>query len=302
MPISYMGSKRRLASRILDTILLLNPECKYFFDLFGGGSAVSEEALKRGLVVTYNDLNTGVCELLKDIRDNGVRKEYFNWVSREEFFKHKDDKTWYGGLLKTCWSFGNNAEKGYMFGKDIEPLKKEAHDYLFANGYDRTAKTRVELLKKFKKEKGIEYRLDIEQLQQLQQLEQLEQLQRLQQLQQLQQLERLEILNQSYEQVPINTPISETVIYCDIPYKNTAKYNKLDFNHDKFYDWVNSSKYKIYISSYESHLHKVAEWEHRSTLSATNNNKKVVEVLYSNRKENIPTLFDWGIKMFEGRK
>jgi hypothetical protein len=58
-------------------------------------------------------------ELLKDIRDNGVTEKYYNWVDRETFMKHKNDNDWFGGLLKTCWSFGNNNQKGYIFGKEV---------------------------------------------------------------------------------------------------------------------------------------------------------------------------------------
>lgn len=63
-----MGGKRRLASKIVDKIMLDNPNCKYFYDLFGGGGAVSFEAMQRGLNVTYNELNSGVVKLLEKIR------------------------------------------------------------------------------------------------------------------------------------------------------------------------------------------------------------------------------------------
>ena len=37
----YMGSKRKIAPKIVDFILDQNPDCKYIYDLFGGGGAVS---------------------------------------------------------------------------------------------------------------------------------------------------------------------------------------------------------------------------------------------------------------------
>jgi len=72
--IPYMGSKRKLAKKIVDSILEDNPKCKYFFDLFGGGGAISFEVIQRPQIkqVVYNELNTGVVELLKHIRDNGI--------------------------------------------------------------------------------------------------------------------------------------------------------------------------------------------------------------------------------------
>ena len=37
--------------------------------------------------------------------------------------------------------------------------------------------------------------------------------------------------------------IKGCVVYCDIPYKNTTKYNAVNgFNHDKFYDWCKNMK------------------------------------------------------------
>ena len=55
---------------------------------------------------------------------------------------------------------------------------------------------------------------------------------------------------------------------------------------DLFLDWVKSSKYKIYVSSYDFDLPLVKEFAHRSILSATANNK-VVERLFCNRSESI---------------
>ena len=121
------------------------------------------------------------------------------------------------------------------------------------------------------------------QLQRLQQLERLEQLEQLQRLEQLEGFEQLEISNLSYDDVIINTPIDETIIYLDPPYFNTAKYQK-DLNYDDFLNYVRNSKYKIYMSSYELPFNKVVSYEHRSLLSQTSKNK-VYENLYCNREE-----------------
>ena len=65
--IPYMGSKRKLAKPIIDYIIANNPKAKHLYDLFGGGGTISFEALKRRQFQTvhYNELNTGVVELLK---------------------------------------------------------------------------------------------------------------------------------------------------------------------------------------------------------------------------------------------
>jgi site-specific DNA-adenine methylase len=268
-----MGSKRKIAPKIMDYICAQNPNAKYFYDLFGGGGATSFEALQRPQFkkVIYNELNTGVVELLKKIRAEGVTDDFYQWVSREKFEAHKNDSDWFGGLCKTCWSFGNN-QKSYLFGKDVEPIKKAAHDYLMSNGYDKTTETRVRLVKEFKALEAINRRFE------LQQLEQLEQLER------LQQLEQLEITNHSYSDVVIDTPIEETIIYLDPPYEGTAKY-ALSIDHRAFDEWVQNHHYKIYISSYESVFPCVYGLHHSSSLSA-NLNKKVVERLFCNKPEN----------------
>ena len=89
----YMGSKRKLAPEILNYIIQQNPNCKYFYDLFGGGGAISFMALQYPQIkqVFYDELNTGVCELLRKIQKDGVTDEMYNWIDRETFNKHKND-------------------------------------------------------------------------------------------------------------------------------------------------------------------------------------------------------------------
>jgi site-specific DNA-adenine methylase len=292
--IPYMGSKRKIAKPLIDYMLNRNPNAKYFYDLFGGGGAMSFEAVKRKRFkkVYYNEFNEAIVNLLIKIKADGVTSEFYEWIDRETFYKYKDGKCWKSGLIKTCWSFGNN-QRSYLFGSDIEEKKRLLHEIivnrcnisrlefekltgLFIDDYylrkDDIQDRRLEVMKIIKSSLG---RNDMQQLQQLQQLEQLERLQIVQQL---------EITNLSYEEVKIETPINETIVYCDPPYKGTGKYQK-DIDHDKFLEWVKNSPYKIYVSSYEFELPCVFELSHRSSLSVTNNNKKVVEKLFCNQEE-----------------
>lgn len=287
--IPYMGGKKGIAENIVDFIRFENPNAKYFYDLFGGGGAISFQALNSFENVYYNELNTGVVKLLEKIRDDGVTDEFYKWVDRETFKNHKNDDTWYGGLLATCWSFGNNKEKGYLFGKNIEENKRLLHEiivnrcdvsrkqfeaitglyiddkYLFK---DNINDRRLEVMRVVKSSLG---RTDMQQLQRLE---------RLQQLEQLEQLQRLNISNKSAFDVEITTPINETVIYLDPPYLNTAKYQE-DICHNELMEYIKSSPYKIYVSSYEFDLPVVLEMSKRCTMSAIVNNK-VVERLYCN--------------------
>lgn len=66
-------------------------------------------------------------------------------------------------------------------------------------------------------------------------------------LQQLEALQRLEATTYSYEDYIHQ---DGDVVYCDIPYENTADYSG-GFDHQKFYNWVDAQPYPIYISSYK---------------------------------------------------
>jgi site-specific DNA-adenine methylase len=290
--IPYMGSKRKLSAKIVDKILSDNPNCKYVYDLFGGGGAISFEFLKRGITTYYNELNTGVVELLKKIQSDGVTDEFYEWIDRDTFHKLKDEPIWKGGLVATCWSFGNNKNKGYLFSKANEEIKKPLHniivnkcpiakeEFLKLSGIiiddslliaDTVNERRLIVMRYVKSEIG---RLDLEQL------ERLKQLQQLTQVQSLERVQSLEITNLSYEKVIIDTPINKTVIYLDPPYAGTAKY-KCEIDHDALDKFIASSPYKIYMSGYDMDMPVVAEFSHRSTLSATANNK-VIEKLFCN--------------------
>ena len=287
----YMGSKRKLANRIVDTILQDRPNTKYVYDLFGGGGAISFEFLKRNNTlfspiekVFYNELNTGVCELLKDIKVNGITEKYNQWIDRETFNKHKNDSDWFGGLCKVIWSFGNN-QKSYLFGREIEKIKKQAHVYLFENGYKigQTEK-RILLIKQFKNNEKIKGRFELQRLEQLERLERLQQLQQLEgleQLERLQQLEQLEISNKSFDEVVINTPVDQTIIYLDPPYENTGKY-EIKLDHLLLDEYIKNSPYKIYMSSYENNLKCIAEFKHTTTIGSSSRRRETIEKLFTN--------------------
>ena len=87
--------------------------------------------------------------------------------------------------------------------------------------------------------------------------------------------------NKDYKDV--NIPIG-SLIYCDIPYKNTTQYCKNEvgkFDHDEFYQWVreNSDKYEIYISEYKENIPNDFEivWEKTSRKDIRNRNNELVK-------------------------
>jgi len=278
--IPYMGNKRKLATKIINAIYQKIGDFDDFYDLFGGGASMSVATLSAGHNVHYNELNTGVCNLLRHIKAGGEIPN--KWVSREEFKKHINNDDWYGGLIKTCWSFGND-QASYLFGQDIEELKHQAHEYLLENGYDWTVEIRIKLLAEFKTQKKIIDRFELQQLERLEQLEQLQRLQRLERLQQLEQLQRLEITNKSYNDVEYKN--DNTVLYCDIPYNETKSYQESEFSHEDFYKWALAQNVPVFISEYNmpNDFKCISEFIHRSTLSASANNE-VVEKLFWNGK------------------
>ncbi|HOS12718.1 MAG TPA: DNA adenine methylase [Candidatus Pacearchaeota archaeon] len=297
--IPYMGSKRKLAKSILDVILEQNPNCKYFYDLFGGGGAVSFEALQRPQIerVCYNEIDTTITELLNKVLYEGVSEEFYQWIDRETFNKNNKGKDWFAGFVKTVWSFGNRTVS-YIYGKNIEEYKKLLHDIVVHRSKIAVGilheKYGVELDYKYIKnnynmdERRLyiiqnELREELKSLKHINRLPHIERLQHLKKIQCLQRKETLIISNKSYEQVIIDTPIHETIIYLDPPYKNTTQYqHRIDY--EKLHEYIVNSPYKIYVSSYNwDGLYEIASFNHRCTLSATNKNKRVVEKLYCNK-------------------
>ena len=287
----YMGSKRNLSGEIVDHILTAHPNTKYVWDLFGGGGAISFEFLQRRQIerVVYNELNTGVVELLRKIQKRGITPEFYQWVDRDTFNKHKNDDDWLGGLCKVVWSFGNK-QRSYIFGKRIEDLKRQAHECV-VNGtpfeldgisFNNSQGNAIN-------ERRLRFRSILTANKKRFDLQQLEHLEQLERLQQLQQLEGLDIRNQSAFDVVIDTPIEETIIYLDPPYKGTGKYQE-DINHDQLFEYVKSSPYTVYLSSYEFDLPVVREMKHTASICATKNNP-TIEKLFCNKTEHKNTLF-----------
>jgi site-specific DNA-adenine methylase len=294
----YQGSKRKLSKTLIDYIIEHNPNATVFYDLFGGGGAMTFEALKRKRFkkVIYNELDTGIVELLKKIQKDGVTDEFYKWVSKETFDKLKKENTWVGGLARTCWSFGS-GHTSYAYAVEKEENVRLMHAVV-ANGCKESL---VELSNAY----GIDisdHLLSVEPIDKrrmsLQRiltqsgfdayLDQFKRINLVSQLQGLLQSDKLEIHNQSALDFVIDTAPEETVIYLDPPYIGTAKYFK-DVNHDSLYEFIEkNSKFKIYVSSYESPLECVAEFRHRTTMG-NKVNKEVVERLFCNQKEQIST-------------
>ena len=262
-----MGSKDKIAEKIITFL----PAGNRLVDLFGGGFAITECAIysKKYKFYLYNELNPLLPKLILKAKNGDYNYKRFKpqWISHEDFDKLKDTD----GYIKYIWSFSNKGTN-YMFGKDIEPVKKSAHNYIVFGIKDDFIKRWFKDIDKYittpdiKKRRIIfrrylkavieRYRKngqnlqELNQLERLQNLECLERLERLQNLECLERLERLQITNDTY----LNYEYQDgDVVYCDPPYEDTAKYNNnSSFNHKEFYDWVATRPYKVYFSSYNT--------------------------------------------------
>lgn len=123
----YKGSKNKLAERIVRLL----PKRTHLIDLFCGGCAVSHAALLMGKYehIHINDINW-MCPTLFIDALNGKYNDENRWISREDFFRLKDTDPY----VAVVWSFGNNL-RGYLYSKEIEPLKKAIHYAMFFSDY-----------------------------------------------------------------------------------------------------------------------------------------------------------------------
>jgi len=279
--IPYMGSK----AKIIKSLALNFPAAENFYDLFGGGFAVSHYMLKhkntRYKYFHYNEIKADVVELVKKAINGDFNYNVFKpeWISRQEFFARKDNDAY----VRCLWSFGNRQEK-YLFSYENDLLKKSLHMAVIFDVFDETAEKLLGVkkwpsaLKTFtqkrlycrRKVKAVAGRLD---LQQLQQLQQLERLQRLEQLEQLEQLERLSFYSNDYRDVEIK---NDSVVYCDPPYANTEGYLST-FDNREFLNWAAEQSCPVFISEYnisDSRFKKVYEIDKRSMLCPARKRKR----------------------------
>ena len=100
---------------------------------------------------------------------------------------------------------------------------------------------------------------------------------------------RLTWSTKDYQDVTIE---DNSVIYCDIPYKNTGGYvgKGSNFNYERFYEWCLKQTQPLFISSYEmpeTDFKVIAEFARTDTQCATNNSKKVLEKIFIPRSQDI---------------
>lgn len=282
----YQGSKRRIATRIVDLL----PAAPILVDVFAGGCAVTHAALLSGKFdnVIANDVSDAP-QLFYYCAKYGVSKKP-RWVSREDFFVLKDRDP----LIRYLYSFGNGG-RSYMYGREIESLKYAAHRAVVDGDCSLLpADIRAPVREALSGAIGIHERYlrykravrelnkgSLQHLEHLARLERLQHLERLEHLEHLERLQRLVISRRDYRDLYI--PYG-SVLYCDPPYANTIGYGD-DFDHQAFYTWCRAigKRHPLFVSEYwmPSDFRCVAEYEVRALARAKAHAQTRVEKIFT---------------------
>lgn len=316
--ISYMGSKNSIVDELIFYILQRHYDAEYFIDVFTGGFAVADYVLKNtNKNVLANDLNKYVIALLERALKGELGDEVYEWVSREKFNDVKNNpdnyEDWYVGYVLTLWSFGN-SQQAYLYGADIENIKKSVHDLIVNNIWDENVKLfynevpndlkeikykdykekRLEIVSIIKQSKNRKGKLlENERVAEQEHLHSLEGLLRLSQEKHnkvmFHKKDWLDFINGLPKEV-----LENSVIYCDPPYENTAEYMIDGFDHDKFWQWFRETPYSVYVSGYEAPKDiKPLNFEYKRSLLTVGSGDTKVENLYFNGKgKYTPTMED----------
>ena len=284
--IPYMGSKNTIAHIIIDIL----PKADNFYDLFCGGCSITHCAMlsKKWKNIYFNDIDKEMPQLFLDSIRGKYKKEK-RWISREDFDREKDKSAY----IRCVWSFGNKGTN-YLYGKEIEPYKKA---YWYAIMFDDfslfwdlginiphiKAKTYKEKRLKIKQALTNQIKTIKQQLKLNKNYIDLQ----YENNQALERLQSLQMFTKSYDEVPIK---ENSIIYCDIPYENTAEYVNDGFNHKKFYDWAYNQKELVVISSYnvsDDRFQRVINLKKTGSLKGGSTGKTLNEGLFiaKNKKE-----------------
>ena len=298
--IPYMGSKRKIAHQLFEKMLEIKPNAKYFFDLFGGGGAMSFFALQIGLKTHYNEKQKGLVDLINYILQrarNGEKGQYgifpddfYDFIDREQFKILKDKDSIKGQFARICYSFGN-SQRTYLFG-NVEELKHLAHNIVVFQDKDALQKFNEALKcnfilssKKTINQRRSDFAAQVNAGNDRFELDQLERLKQLERLEQLERFPAFTITNLDFQNVKIETPIKETIVYLDPPYRGTVSYLEGAL-HSEIDHYFLNSPYSCFMSEYNAPFDSVLEIKKESLLNNSNlkERKYVIEKLYWNKK------------------
>ena len=302
-----------------------------------GGSITHYQLLQNQYKNYYaNDFNPLVVKAF-EMAIHGKFKNETRWISHEEFDKLKNTDPYvafcfsFGNDLKS-YAYGEQIEPykkalHYLVVFQDESLMKEIFpniDFSFVHKIKDVNERRLKV-QQFMKQNKLGYGSPIEcsvktmnilqhetqleslnsisdvRIEHIERLEKinnvnLQSLNQLESCQRLASIERLAIYNKSYDEIEIKP---NSVIYCDIPYKSTNKYEiSKDFDYEKFYSWCERQTELCFISEYSMPKDRftcIAEIEHRSIICANENQSVIERIFLPNHQVKdytIPSLFD----------
>ena len=266
----YKGSKNTIAE---DVVKCLPRGGKLLDACCGGGAFLMAAAMSlRWEKVVGNDLNPATIALLDAvlIHKGQIEYEHPPVCTRQDFYNSlqriaNGDFTIQDCVNKYCASFGNDG-KTYLYGTQIEDYKLAAEQMLTADNLEQRRK----FYRKFHSLINADNGNDKERLQKL------EFMQRLQSLERLERLERLDIFEIDYTEFD--------VVYFDIPYKGTNKYD-FEFDYDRFYAMFASLDKPAFLSEYDAPFNAVASFDKAQNMAASvgsTGKKESLEKLYFN--------------------
>jgi site-specific DNA-adenine methylase len=269
-----MGSKDAIARTILSVL----PPSENFYDLFGGGFAVTHCAVlhfrKKWKHFHFNEINPGQTKFIQDLIAGKYSYDNFKppFVTKQEFDRSSDP------YVRIMWSFGANLRR-YLYAQgEHEEFKKSLHNAVVFNEFDDMAKKvlgidkfcdsltitqrRIYAYRAIPVTDNHPFKGRYSRAYRLMHLERLERAQRLAQV--LPFSNSITFTNVSYDQVTIKP---NSIIYCDPPYVGAIRYSKNGFDHPKFWQWVTENNNPVFVSEYNAPKHMNLIWSRSKYVS-----------------------------------
>lgn len=291
----YMGSKSRIADKILDLI----PPGDVFVDLFAGGCAVTHAAILRKQYRRYivNDITDYPDLFLRACRGE-IKMEQARWISREEFHAQKETDP----LIRHLWSFGNRGDT-YCYSRAIEPYMRAVFALLTAQEFTARrlafSATIRALFRYLREESGGALTLDQKRdkngktvegftygaegvKQNIERLLRVSVLERTARAVSLAGLQAPEVFRLDYRAVSIPTG---AIVYADPPYAGCEEYEGAKgFDSAAFFDWARACHHPVFFSEYQApqDFALIASFEVQKTLCDCRKEVYATERLYAN--------------------
>ena len=279
----YQGSKRRFAEWILEHL----PYSTHLYDIFAGGCAISDCALKSNKFryVHGNDI-TDSAIFFKDVI-KGILPDMREFISRKEFYAKKDDDAY----IRMSWSFGSDL-RTYLYSSKKEDVFRRIHEDIFMDGIttEKEYRERVMVFREFLKIAIYDVTdADVRRIMSDLRMPVYERQKRLYSLSdsfRCLDTERFIPTMHDYTDIRVESP--DSVIYCDIPYFACVNYNKGKFDHERFYTWCENQSVPVFISEKwmpEDRFECIAEKETVSSKCATDKNYRYTERLFVPKRQ-----------------